>query len=154
MPISEYNLFDEWTGDLITSTVRKKPRLRGDYIVFYKKALVSLVDVVPNLATFRIYMYLCGKQTFETYVMTTPKAIADKLNLSIKTVRESLKWLERSNYIMRSKLEGNYAILINPSVSNKGAGSAIKRHEEWQVQRTARGIAIDLSNKEEGDTID
>lgn len=129
---SEYNLFDDY-GELISSTVRRKPRLRGDWIVFYKKPLRKLAEEAPDLATVKIYLWLASKQTFEDYVMTTRKQISITLGFTRQTVAKAIAWLTAHHYLTEQDVEGNRGYLLNPDITVKGAGKKESVSKRWRM---------------------
>lgn len=144
--LRQYSLFTD-DGELISTTLTKKPRLAGDWVVFYKGQLKKLAESNVEASTLRVYLWLASKQTFENYVMTTRKTIAEKLNLSKITVHRAINWLIENQYLIEAKVEGNVGYLLNPDVTTKGAKNKAERKGLWE---TIKRIAIekgDLNGK-------
>lgn len=126
----QYRLFDE-NGGIISDTISRKARMRGDYVSFYKKPLESIAKDITDGSTIRIYLWLCSKQTFENLVLTTRRQIALSLGLTRVTVWKSIKTLESLGYLKELNVEGNTAYLISPVVCNKGEKQRVKKLDLW-----------------------
>lgn len=118
---------------MLSTTLTKKQRLRGDFVVFYKGQLQRLATEATELSTIKIYLFLASKQTFESYVMTTRKTIGEKLNLSYITVHRSINWLIDHGYLIEAKVEGNTGYLLNPDVTNRGPKNKEMKSKLWEL---------------------
>ena len=150
--IYEYSLFDD-QGRLISKTVRKKAKLKGDWIVFYKQPLRKLIertDIEPSIL--RIYFWLASKQTFENYVMVTRKKIAKDLNLSRNTVFKALKFLQNEGYLKIVDLDGNTGFLLNPVVTVKGAKQKFEKMTMWEKIKSIAEVKIDNEKMVDSET--
>lgn len=132
LSLRQYSLFTD-DGELISTTLTKKPRLAGDWIVFYKGQLKRLAESQVEASTLRVYLWLASKQTFENYVMTTRATIATKLNLSKITVHRAINWLIENQYLIEAKVEGNVGYLLNPDITTKGAKNKAERKGLWET---------------------
>ena len=148
MSLRQYSLFTD-NGELISTTLTKKPNLKGDWIVFYKKPLKELAKSDADLSAIKIYLWLSGKQTFENYVMTTRKNIQEELKLSKSTVQRALKWLVNNGYLIIANVEGNTGFLLNPTVTTKGAKNKTERQTLWQLAKERNEIINEQSNVEQ-----
>lgn len=133
--IRQTTLFDEDTGEIQSqwSTIGKyKSELGDDWIVFYKKSLVRLVQEVPKLSIMKVYMRLCAYQTFQSQVMVSMNHVAKELDMTYKTVWHAFQWLLKYNYIKKVNVEGLTGWVINPNVSTCGRKAAKEKQKLWQ----------------------
>ena len=134
--IQEFNLFDDYTGEHILRSVKKvKPKLGRGWMAFYKKALKTLIQRVPNLSTLKVYLHLASKQTYQMFVMTTYSQIQKDLKMSSSTVYEALKWLKENEYLQVHSVEGNTGFLLNSNVTTQGAQTRKTKAEIWSLTK-------------------
>ena len=146
MSLRQYSLFTD-DGELISTTLTKKPRLAGDWIVFYKGQLKKLAESNVEASTLRVYLWLASKQTFENYVMTTRSTIAEKLNLSKITVHRAINWLICNGYLIEAKVEGNVGYLLNPDITTKGAKNKAEKQTLWGRIKAMNEKGVDKNDE-------
>lgn len=148
--IQEFNLFEESGEQILHSVKRRKVTLGGGWMAFYKRALRKFNQDCPNLSTYKVYMHLASKQTYQKFVLIAPVAIEKDLNMAHKTVFDALKWLQTQGYIQKCELDGNIAWLLNPNVTTQGAKTRYSKQELWRMYRDRQSImeSIDLNVEE------
>lgn len=131
-------------GELISDTVTSRPRrLEGEWIVFYKKPLKRLAIDAPPLSVLRVYLYLASQQTFETYVLVSPKKIMQDLEMARRTFYDAVRYLKENGFVQQHEHNGNIAWLINPTLSTRGRGNQTVKNALWSLTNkdAAGGVA-------------
>lgn len=149
--IAVYDLFDAEGQQVLHSVRRKKSTLGGGWVAFYKKRIRQLIVDCPNFATFKVYMMLASKQTYQKFVIITTTKLAELLNLNRSTVSESLTWLQNNGYLQRHKVDGVTGWLLNAKVTICGAVSKPSKEELWDLTERRNKIDqldVEISKRE------
>lgn len=132
--------YDEETGEYLGGYSHKiGSKLKGDWIVFYKDALLKLIKECPNYSTMKVYMMMAASQTYDSVTLVSLPYIAKELGIAYQTVWNSAKWLQQSGYIRRAEYHGNTGFVLNPDVTTCG---------KKNMENKAAYVAGDLSNDE------
>ena len=136
-------------GELISDTVTSRPRrLEGEWIVFYKKPLKRLAIDAPPLSVLRVYLYLASQQTFETYVIVTPKKIMQDLEMARRTFYDAIRYLKENGFVQQHEHNGNIAWLINPTLTTRGRGNQAVKNALWSLtNKEAAGGAAQAADQ-------
>lgn len=132
------SLFDESTGELFSRVEKNTSTiLGGEWIVFYDSAIRKILEDNPDYSTVKVLLQLMSMQTFDVYTITTIQNVARKLKMSYKTAWSAVKWLEKNNYLKRSKVNGANAFILNPSMTTRGRSSMAQKRTVWGMNFAA-----------------
>ena len=93
----------------------------GDgWMIVYRDTYETLLLETTNATVLRVFGLLMTKQSFESGVSATKKAISDKLSLSYTEVWKAFRWLKEHDYVKERKVDGQTEFLLNPHVTTCG----------------------------------
>lgn len=108
-------------------------------MAFYKKPLKKLAIDAPANSVYRVYLYLASKQTFQTFVIVSPKKIMQDLGITDKTYYSAISYLKENGYIQQHEHDGNIAWLLNPNITAKGSANQPVRNALWSITNKSAG---------------
>ncbi len=120
-------------GALIAAKFSKVKSSNGKgWSIMYNDKVLELITKCTSAATLRVFMYLAtGQQFDERGMITTKKAVEDKLGITKKTCLEAFKWLKENFIINEYRTEGGYTeYMVNPEFITVGKDKK-KRQREW-----------------------
>ncbi len=101
------------------------------WCIVYTDKVNELLNKCPP-STFRVFMALAlGQQFDDRGMITTKKAIQDRLGMTKQTCLAAFKWLKENFIINEYKNEGGYTeFMVNPEYVTIGKDKN-KRKKEW-----------------------
>lgn len=129
--VRQVTTIDEGTGEIISDVFsRGSPNGKG-YILMYTEKVVKLITDCPSASTLKVFMLLSmGQQFEERGMITTKKAIQDKLGIDKSTCLVAFKWLKEHFIINECKIDGHTEFMVNPEYVTIGRDKK-KRQAEW-----------------------
>lgn len=126
-------VIDKMTGEIlydVTKLGRKSSNGRG-WVIMYTDKVTNLLLKCPSYATFKVFTLLAMGQRFEEKGMvTTKKAVQEKLEITKKTCIEAFKWLKENYIVNECKIDGYTEFMVNPNYVTVGRNHD-KRMKEW-----------------------
>lgn len=118
-------------GKIISDTLSKGSSNGKGWIIMYNEKITELVCKCPSASTIKVFMILAAGQQFEERGMvTTKKAVQDKLGITKKTCLEAFKWLKQNFIINEYVVNGFTEYMVNPEYVTVGRDRK-KRMREW-----------------------
>ena len=145
--VRKTEIFDGDTGEMISeSTSVGSPNGRG-YVLMYTEKVKDLIVRCPSASTLKVFMLLSmGQQFEERGMITTKKAIQDKLGIDKSTCLAAFKWLKDNFIVNECKVEGHTEFMVNPEFVTIGRDKK-KRQIEWVRRWSNQTIATIESPK-------
>ncbi len=102
------------------------------WCIMYTEKVTDLILKCPSGATVKVFMLLAmGQQFDDRGMITTKKAIQDKLGIDKSTCLAAFKWLKENFIINEYKNDGGYTeFMVNPEYVTIGRDKN-KRKKEW-----------------------
>ncbi len=134
---------DEETGEvLIDRTVSGSTNGKG-FVLMYTDRVNELIVKCPSAATLKVFMLLSmGQQFDERGMITTKKAVQEKLGITKSTCLEAFKWLKEKMIVNECKVNGYTEFMVNPAYVTVGRNRKA-REREW-IRRWDGGIVATL----------
>lgn len=119
-------------GDMVSRKMFKGSRNGKGWCMMYTDKVTDLILACPSGATVKVFMLLAmGQQFDERGMITTKKAIQDKLSIDKSTCLAAFKWLKENFIINEYKNDGGYTeFMVNPEYVSIGKDKK-KRQKEW-----------------------
>lgn len=120
-------------GALVSTKFAKAKGSNGKgWSIMYNDKVNELAMKCTSAATLRVFMLLAtGQQFDERGMITTKKAVQDKLGITKQTCLEAFKWLKQNFIINEYRTEGGYTeYMVNPEYVTIGKDKK-KRMKEW-----------------------
>lgn len=135
--IRQITISDKDTGEILSESVSVgNPNGRG-FVLMYTEKVQSLILKCPSAATLKVFMLLSmGQQFEERGMVTTKKAVQEKLQITKPTCLEAFKWLRENGIVLESKIDGHTEFMINPDYVTVGRDKK-KRMKEWERRKDA-----------------
>ena len=92
-----------------------KPVLRNNFTIAYLSTIISMIDKLGN-QKMQVVKYLLSKMDSNNLVLKTVAEIEKDTGISDKTIRDTLKILEKANIIKRR----TGVVMISPLLVNRG----------------------------------
>ena len=122
---------DEDTGEVLVDRLTAGSANGKGWVIMYTDRINELVTKCTSAATLRVFMLLAAGQQFEERGMiTTKKAVQEKLKIDKKTCIEAFKWLKENMIVNESKINGCTEFMVNPAYVTVGRDRN-KRAKEW-----------------------
>lgn len=136
----EYSLFDDITGEVVSHYNGPKTNAIGEeWIFMFKDAMRRLIDEGASYSVMKTFIYISSLQVMnQTYVVVTKAHIRQYLQMSRKTLWESLKWLQEHHFLQESTHNGSCAFLLNPEVTGCGKTAVSNRKRAWSMNLKLR----------------
>ena len=110
------------TDEIAEFDVVDKPVLRHNFMIAYLSTIVSMIDKLGN-QKMQVVKYLLQEMDSNNLIIKTIAEIEKETGVSDKTIRETLKILEKANIIRRR----TGVIMISSTLVNRG-NSAKERY--------------------------
>ena len=110
------------TDEIAEFDVVDKPVLRHNFMIAYLSTIVSMIDKLGN-QKMQVVKYLLQEMDSNNLIIKTIAEIEKETGVSDKTIRETLKILEKANIIRRR----TGVIMISHTLVNRG-NSAKERY--------------------------
>ncbi|HCY1880993.1 TPA: replication/maintenance protein RepL [Staphylococcus aureus] len=112
----KHTLIDNDTGEVIEVDKIYRRQTQGNFVKAYIKGLVMMLDIVGG-SKLKIVNYLLDNlRLSDNKLLATQREIAEEINVSVKTVTNTLKILEKGNIIKRR----TGVIMLNPEILVRG----------------------------------
>ncbi len=103
------------TDTIAEFDVVDKPVLRHNFMIAYLSTIISMIDKLAN-QKMQVLKYLLSKMDSNNLILKTIAEIEKDTGISDKTIRDTLKILEKANIIKRR----TGVIMISPNLVNRG----------------------------------
>lgn len=137
-------VIDKMTGEVlydVTKLGRRSSNGRG-WVIMYTEKVMNLLLKCPSYATFKVFTLLAMGQKFEEKGMiTTKKAVQEKLEITKKTCIEAFKWLKENYIVNECKIDGHTEFMVNPNYVTVGRNRD-KRMKEWIRRWDISGVRV------------
>ena len=120
-------------GALVSTKFSKVKSSNGKgWSIMYNDKVMELAMKCTSAATLRVFMLLATQQQFEERgVITTKKAVQDKLHIDKSTCLNAFKWLKENFIINEYRVDNGYTeYMVNPEFVTVGKDKK-KRMKEW-----------------------
>lgn len=104
------------TDTIAEFDVIDKPVLRNNFTIAYLSTIISMIDKLGN-QKMQVVKYLLSKMDSNNLILKTIAEIEKDTGISDKTIRDTLKILEKANIIRRR----TGVIMISPLLVNRGS---------------------------------
>lgn len=129
--LTQTTIYDEETGEIEYDGVTSGSRNGKGFCLMYTDKVQDLILKCPSAATLKVFMLLSmGQQFEERGMITTKKAIQDKLHITKPTCLEAFKWLKENFIVNECKIDGHTEFMVNPDYVTVGRDRK-KRRAEW-----------------------
>ena len=116
------------------------------FVLMYTDKVQKLILDCPSATTLKVFMLLSmGQQFEERGMVTTKKAVQEKLGITKPTCLAAFDWLKDRMIINESKINGCTEFMVNPAYVTVGRDKK-KREREW-LRRWAGGTITMLPNE-------
>ena len=124
-------------GEIVYDVVKKHCWENGSgFVISYIDAICDLVkksDITGS--TLRLFLYIAHNQPYGSDGLhfgfsCTRKHLEEVLGLKRKSIYNALRWLEREQLVLETKVNGNTEFMVNPHYITVGAKKK-KRLAEW-----------------------
>lgn len=112
----KHELFDNETGEVIEVDKVYRRQTQGNFVKAYIKGLVTMLNVVGGSKLKVVNYLLENLRLSDNKLIATQREMAEEINVSIKTVTNTLKILENGNIIKRR----TGVIMLNPEILVRG----------------------------------
>lgn len=130
--VKQVSVFDDETGELLKEVFAKGSSNGKGFVLMYTDKVMKLILECPSAATLKVFMLLSlGQQFEERGMITTKKAVQEKLGITKPTCLEAFKWLKDRFIVNECKVDGNTEFMVNPAYVTVGRDKK-KRLKEWQ----------------------
>lgn len=130
--VKQVSIIDDETGELLREVFSKGSQNGKGFVLMYTDKVVDLILKCPSAATLKVFLLLSmGQQFEERGVITTKKAVADKLGITKPTCLDAFKWLKDNFVINEFRVDGHTEFMVNPAFVTVGKDKK-KRLKEWQ----------------------
>lgn len=137
-------VIDKLTGEIlydVTKLGRRSSNGRG-WVIVYTDKVTDLLLKCPSYATFKVFTLLAmGQQFEEKGMITTKKAVQEKLEITKKTCLDAFKWLKENFIVNECKIDGYTEFMVNPNYVTVGRNRD-KRMQEWIRRWDISGVKI------------
>lgn len=147
--VTQTTVYEESTGEVIyASETKGSPNGKG-WVIMYTDKVQKLIVDCPSAATLKVFMLLSMGQKFEERgVVTTKKAVQEKLGITKPTCLEAFKWLKENFIINEIKVNGCSEFMVNPAYVTIGRDKK-KRLKEWNRRWSGQVIdTVDIKEVE------
>lgn len=129
--VRQITVADAESGEIYSDVfTRGNPNGKG-FVLMYTEKVVKLITTCPSATTLKVFMLLSMGQQYEEHGMvTTKKAVQDKLGITKPTCIEAFKWLKDNFIINECKVDGHTEFMVNPDYVTVGRDKK-KRQAEW-----------------------
>lgn len=136
--LTQTTIYDEESGEVISERISSgSPNGRG-WVIVYTERVNQLIVECPSAATLKVFMLLAmGQQFEERGMVTTKKAVQEKLGITKPTCIAAFDWLKDRMIINESRINGCTEFMVNPAYVTVGRDKK-KRLKEW-TRRWAGG---------------
>lgn len=133
---------DEESGEVLVDRITSgSPNGKG-FVLMYTDRVNELIVKCPSASTLKVFMLLSmGQQYDERGMITTKKAIQDKLGIDKSTCVAAFKWLKENMIINESKVNGCTEFMVNPAYVTIGRNRKA-REREWVRRWQGGTIAV------------
>lgn len=142
--VTQTVVYEESTGEVLYSGATKGTPNGKGWVIMYTDKVSELIVKCPSATTLKVFMMLSmGQQFEERGMITTKKAVQEKLGITKPTCLEAFRWLKENFIINESKINGCTEFMVNPAFVTVGRDKK-KRMQEWnrrwsgQVVKTIR----------------
>lgn len=151
--ITQTVVYEEDTGEIYYQGETKGSPNGKDWIIMYTNEVTELITKCPSAATLKVFMLLSlGQQFEERGMITTKKAVQEKLGITKPTCLEAFKWLKENFIINEIKINGYSEFMVNPRYVTVGRDKR-KRLQEWNRRwagQTVKTISAPNSKVKKG----
>lgn len=129
--VKQITTYEENTGEVVSDVVTKGSTNGNGWVIMYTEKIEKLVMSCTSAATLRVFMLLAaGQQYEERGMVTTKKAIQEKLGIDKKTCITAFNWLKENLIINEYRVNGVTEFMVNPELVTVGRDKR-KRQKEW-----------------------
>lgn len=133
---------DEDTGEVLIDRTTSGSTNGKGFVLMYTDRVNELLVKCPSASTLKVFMLLSmGQQFDERGMITTKKAVQDKLGITKQTCLEAFKWLKDNMIINESKVNGYTEFMVNPAYVTVGRNRKA-REREWVKRWTGGTVAV------------
>lgn len=119
------------TGEVVHHTTTIGSQLGKGWVVMYTDRTTEFICSCPSSVTVRVFFLLAMGQKFDNHGMiTTKKAVQEKLGISKQTCLEAFKYLKEHFIINECKIDGVTEYMVNPALVMVGRDKK-RREQEW-----------------------
>lgn len=119
------------TGEVVHHTTTIGSQLGKGWVVVYTDKVTEFICSCPSASTIKVFFLLAMGQKFDNHGMiTTKKAVQEKLGITKQTCLEAFKYLKEHFIINECKVDGVTEYMVNPALVMVGRDKK-KRQEEW-----------------------
>lgn len=135
-------IYDEDSGEVYSDKTTSGSANGKGFILMYTERVQKLILECPSATTLKVFMLLSmGQQFEERGMITTKKAVQEKLGITKPTCLAAFDWLKDRMIINESKINGCTEFMVNPAYVTVGRDRK-KRQAEW-IRRWGGGtIAV------------
>lgn len=129
--VKQITTYAENTGEVVSDVVTKGSTNGNGWVIMYTDKIEKLVMSCTSAATLRVFMLLAaGQQYEERGMVTTKKAVQEKLGITKPTCIEAFNWLKENFIINEYRINGVTEFMVNPELVTVGRDKK-KRQKEW-----------------------
>lgn len=123
----KHKLIDSDTGEIIEVDKVYRRQTQGNFVKAYIKGLVMMLDVVGGSKIKVVNYLLENLRLSDNKLLATQREISQEINVSVKTITNTLKILEEGNIIKRR----TGVIMLNPQILVRGDD---KKHRHMLIE--------------------
>lgn len=143
--IRQIEVIEEDTGEVVHTSASKGSRLGKGWVIMYTEKITDFVISCPSASTVKVFLILAAGQKFENHGMiTTKKAVQEKLGITKQTCLEAFKYLKERMIINECKIDGVTEFMVNPELVMVGNDKKA-RVAEWQRRWNSLGKVVNLA---------
>lgn len=140
--LKQVTVYDEETGQVLSDKMSSGSQNGKGFVLMYTEKVQQLILECPSATTLKVFMLLSiGQQFEERGVITTKKAVQDKLGITKPTCLAAFDWLKERMIINESKVNGCTEFMVNPAYVTVGRDKK-KRLNEWTRRWAGGTVAV------------
>lgn len=141
-------IYDEDSGEVYSDKTTSGSANGKGFVLMYTERVQKLILECPSATTLKVFMLLSmGQQFEERGMVTTKKAVQEKLGITKPTCLAAFDWLKDRMIINESKINGCTEFMVNPAYVTVGRDRK-KRQKEW-IRRWSGGTITALPEPEQ-----
>jgi len=129
--IRQTDVINADTGEVVHHVTTIGSQLGKGWVVMYKDRTTEFICSCPSASTIKVFFLLAMGQKFDNHGMiTTKKAVQEKLGITKQTCLEAFKYLKEKFIINECKVDGVTEYMVNPALVTVGRDKKA-REKEW-----------------------
>lgn len=127
----QVTVMDYETGEILSDSFSVGSQNGKGFVLMYTEKVKDLIVNCPSATTLKVFMLLSiGQQFEERGMITTKKAVQEKLGITKPTCIAAFNWLKENFIVNECKIDGHTEFMINPAYVTVGRDKK-KRQAEW-----------------------